>query len=217
MKVYTKQYMIDTFGCSENDYNATISIISNDDECCYCCDIDDINNLYLFGAKFEVYNGTDIVSVDTVIDKLQLNDDESMTLKNIILCNGNIDHIKSICISTHTLFNDEYISVQSYIKSHIIDIKNSLNNYNIVACDTDIIGIVTVLITDNNNINNKYRIGIRDDMVVCVQYIDNDDIITDIISILINDDIPHIILNSMIDFINMSINYYMNVIKFDNE
>lgn len=215
MKVYDKQYMIDNFGYDENDYNLIVSVTSDDDECCYCCDIDDNNNLHLFGAKFEVNNGTDIVSVDTVIDMLQLNDDESMTLKNIILCIGNIDHIKSICVGTHTLFNDEYISIQSYIKSHINDIKKSLSEYNIVACDTDIIGIVSMIIRDNNNTDNKYRIVIRDDMVVCVQYIDSDDIITDIIAVSIYEHIPHIILSSICEFITMSINYYMNIVKYE--
>lgn len=110
MKVYDKQCMIDNYGYDETDYNLIVSVTSDDDECCYCCDIDDNNNLHLFGAKFEVDNGTDIVSVDTVIDMLQFNDNESIILKNIILCNGDIDHIKSICISTHTLFNDEYVN-----------------------------------------------------------------------------------------------------------
>lgn len=141
--------MIDNFGCGETNYNSIVSVVSNDNKCCYCCDIDDKNNLHLFGAKFEVRNGTDLVSFDTVVDILQLNDNESMTLKNIILCNGDIDCIKSVCI-------------QSYVKSHINDIKKSLNDYNIVTCDIDNIGIML----------------------------------------------------SICEFINMSINYYMNVIKY---
>lgn len=225
MKICDKQYMIDEYGYGETKYNLIINIASDDDECCYCCDIDDKNNLHLFGAKFEIRNGTDIVSFDTVIDMLQLNDDESMILKNIILCNGDIERIKSICINTHTLFNDEYITINMNSLRDMLNarIKKSkyFSNFDFVLPKFEKLNdkVIALLVVDENNELNQYRCCIDTMLNVSIQYVDKStDDVVDLISFKINEyDITNnlnVILNEM--FIHLYIYMYVEHFSIDD-
>lgn len=216
MKIYDKKYMIDNCGCDETDYNLVVNICNDDDECCYCCDIDDNNNLHLFGAKFEIYNGTDIVSVDTVIDMLQFNDYESIVLKNIISCNGDIDYIKSICIGTHTLFNDEYINIQSYVNT-IVTKNKYYSNFDVLSSNFEKLNdkVIALLVVDENNELNQYRCCIDTILNVSIQYVDKstDDVI-DLISFKVNTYDLNVILNEM--FLHLYIYMYVEHFSIDD-
>lgn len=217
MRVYTSEYLKNEFGYIDDDeYNLIVSICNDDNECCYCCDIDSSNNLHMFGAKFEIYNNTDIVSFDTVIDELQFNDYESIILKNIISCNGDINHIKSICIGTHTMFNDEYINIQSYVNS-IISKNKYFSNFDILSSNFEKLNdkVIALLVVDESNALNQYRCCIDTQLNVSIQYIDKstDDVI-DLIDFKVNTYDLNVILNEM--FIHLYMYMYVEHFTIDN-
>lgn len=224
MKVYTKQYLIDEYGYINNDnYNAVLNICNGNDTCCYCCDVDDNGNYYIFGGKYEVYNGNKPTDIDTVCKLLEFDLCDKMTLQNIVLFINDIDAIKSICSYAHVQFNDEYIAPYAYTCEHAKQFVNIDKCFNVIAFEIGAIGLFTILVTDNNNTSNQYRIVINEcdtgiGIVANIQYIECETgAIVDLISVIINEKIPHLMLINLSDLINMSLHYYMNVLKYSIE
>lgn len=221
MKIYTNQYMIDNYDyVNDSNYNMIICVCSDDNDCCYCCDIDDNGNYHVFGGKFEVYNGDKPVDISTVCDLFDFELCDKITLQNIVLHINDIDAIKSICSYAHVLFNDEIIEPYAYSCEHVNKYVNINECFNVIAFEIGAIGLFTILVTDNNNTSNQYRIVVnacdnKVGIVANIQYVEYETgIIFDLISVIINETIPHLMLINLSDLINMSLHYYMNVLKY---
>lgn len=222
MKVYTKQYMIDEYGyINDDNYNMVICVCSDDDDCCYCCDIDDNGNYHVFGGKFEVYNGNKPVDIDVVYDLFDFELCDKIALSQLVLNINNIDIIESLCNLYGCTFNDIVPTKIDYIIKHASNmVKCKIDNqFNIEYFTINENNhLIELLVTDNNNIDNGYRITLCDNDNIYIEYIDELHYnIKLLLSVICDMNAPHNVLNTMSDLINMSLHYYMNVLKYSIE
>lgn len=221
MKVYTKQYMVNEYGYVDNDNNIILTVCSNNDECCYCCDIDDTGNYYIYGGKFEIYNGNKPVDVDMVCDLLEFELCDKIILSQLVLNINNIDIVESLCNLYNIMFNDSIPSKIDYIINHANNmVKSKIDNQFFIEYFTtdENNHLIELSVTDINNVNNCYRVTLCNNDNIYIEYIDERHCsIKLLMSVICDMNAPHNILNTMSDLINMSLHYYMNVLKYSIE
>lgn len=108
------------------------------------------------------------------------------------------------------------MNINDYVQHNVEQFKQL--NFDILECDTDNIGALTMIIRDENNSDNQYRVVINDDLV-SIQYIVDYEIF-DLIAVHIFEFSFQLLIQSMVEFIEMSLNYYMrdkNFIVYKNE
>lgn len=159
MKVYTSEYLSNEYGVLLTP-NIKLYITGDNDESPYCCHIDNNDKLHVFGGKYEVYNGNQPVSIDTVVDLLELNANDGITLTDIINVSYDISEIKSVCSHAHVLFNDEYITIEKYINEYISAFID-MSAFDVITFDVSAIDSCIIAVRDCNNTNNQYCITVR--------------------------------------------------------
>lgn len=118
MKVYTKQYMIDNFGCGETNYNSIASVVSNNDEL-----LVELNSII---TKNKYYSNFDFISLfeklnDKIIALLVV--DENNELNQYRCC---IDSVLNVSIQYVDKSTDNVIDLIEF-KANTYDLNVILN------------------------------------------------------------------------------------------
>ena len=94
------------------------------------------------------------------------------------------------------------------------DLKNRENEFifEVVNCDYEYMTGISLYFYDSNN-KMLYRVVIRDDFMICLQYVDNDDIV-DLYSCIVNVTAYDNIVTNIIFTINTWLCYFINTLQY---